>query len=128
MYGHYLFISTLLALGARAHNGGHKEGGKQHLSFKHVAVFSVDGLHNSDIDKYLTKGKSNISMMLDNGYRYTNAYSTFPSDSFPGTLALFTGAFPVQSGVWYDDVWDRSLYPPGSKCSGAAGAEGRTGN
>ena len=75
--------------------------------FKHVAVFSVDGLHNSDIDKWLTMGKSNISEMLKHGYRYTGAYTTFPSDSFPGTLAQYAGAFPKTTGLWYDDTWRR---------------------
>jgi len=59
--------------------------------FKHIAAFSVDGLHSSDIGKWLAKGKSNISEMLDHGYLYTDAYTTFPSDSFPGTLAQYTG-------------------------------------
>lgn len=47
--------------------------------FQHVAVFSVDGLHASDIDKWLAKGPSNISEMLDHAYLYTDAYTTFPS-------------------------------------------------
>jgi predicted AlkP superfamily pyrophosphatase or phosphodiesterase len=52
--------------------------------FKHVAVFSVDGLHNSDLDKYLARGASNFTKLLDHSYRWTDAYTTFPSDSFPG--------------------------------------------
>jgi hypothetical protein len=47
--------------------------------FQHVAVFSVDGLHASDIDKWLALGTSNISEMLEHGYLYTDAYTTFPS-------------------------------------------------
>jgi predicted AlkP superfamily pyrophosphatase or phosphodiesterase len=90
--------------------------------FKHVAAFSIDGLHASDIDKWLAKGTSNISKMLEHGYRYTNAFTTFPSDSFPGTLAQYTGAFPRTTGVWYDDVWDRAFFNPNSSCMLAAGA------
>ncbi|ORX99962.1 alkaline-phosphatase-like protein [Clohesyomyces aquaticus] len=90
---------------------------------KHVAVFSIDGLHSSDIDKWLALGPSNMSKLLDTGYRYTEAWSTFPSDSFPGTLAPFTGAMPRTTGVWYDDIWDRSFFAPGSGCKGAPGAE-----
>lgn len=77
--------------------------------FQHVAVFSIDGLHNSDIDKWLAKGKSNISEMIENGYRYTDTYTTFPSDSFPGALAQYSGAFPRTTGLWYDDTWRREL-------------------
>ena len=91
--------------------------------FQHVAAFSIDGLHASDIDRWLAaKATSNISKMLEHGYRYTNAYTTFPSDSFPGTLAQYSGAFPRDTGLWYDDVWDRAFYPPNSSCVLAAGA------
>ena len=76
--------------------------------FKHVAAFSVDGLHNSDIDKWLAVRKfSTISAMLEHGWRYTNTNTTFPSDSFPGTLAQYSGAFPRDTGLWYDDIWRR---------------------
>jgi predicted AlkP superfamily pyrophosphatase or phosphodiesterase len=112
----FFLSSALLTVGVHA-NGDSP-------TYKHVAFFSVDGLHNSDIDTFLAKGKSNISTMLQNGYRYTNAFTSFPSDSFPGTLALITGALPVEHGVWYDDIWDRSLFPPESDCKGLAGAEG----
>jgi hypothetical protein len=95
------------------------------LKVSHVAMFSVDGLHASDIDKYLAKGKSNISMLLDTAYRYTNALTTFPSDSFPGTMAQYTGAFPRTTGVWYDDTFDKSFYAPNSSCAGPPGAEGK---
>ncbi|KAG9653599.1 2-polyprenyl-6-methoxyphenol hydroxylase-like oxidoreductase, partial [Aureobasidium melanogenum] len=92
--------------------------------FQHVAVLSVDGLHASDIDKWLSlKPSSNISMMLDHGYRYTGAYTTFPSDSFPGSVAQFVGANPRTTGVWYDDIWDRSFYPVSSGCKDPIGAE-----
>jgi hypothetical protein len=93
--------------------------------FQHVAAFSIDGLHASDIDKWLAKkGTSTISKMLQHGYRYTNAFTTFPSDSFPGTLAQYAGAFPRTTGLWYDDIWDKAFYPPNSNCVLPAGAEG----
>jgi hypothetical protein len=38
-------------------------------------------------------------------------------------MALFTGASPRTTGVWYDDVWDWTYYSPGSDCKGPAGAE-----
>jgi hypothetical protein len=47
--------------------------------FDHVAIFSVDGLHASDIDKWVAKGPSTISEMLEHGYLYSDAYTTFPS-------------------------------------------------
>jgi predicted AlkP superfamily pyrophosphatase or phosphodiesterase len=93
--------------------------------FKHVAVFSIDGLHSSDVEKYLQIApNSNISKLLSTGFEYTNAWTSAPSDSFPGTIAQYTGASPRTHGVWYDDIWDRSVYPKGSNCTGPPGAEG----
>ena len=95
--------------------------------FKYVVQISVDGLHSSDVEKYLSaRSNSNISQLLQHGYEYTNAYTTAPSDSFPGSMAQFTGATPKTTGVWYDDVWRRNYYEPGSNCTGPAGAEGKS--
>lgn len=94
--------------------------------YKHVAVFSVDGLHPSDVTKYIAmRPGSTFEALLKTGYEYTDASTTGPSDSFPGTLAQFTGAGPRTTGVWYDDTYDRSYFAPGSDCSGKPGSEGR---
>jgi predicted AlkP superfamily pyrophosphatase or phosphodiesterase len=94
-------------------------------TYEHVAVFSVDGFHSSDLDKYVAlKPNSNLAALLKTGYKYTNAHTTGPSDSFPGTLAAYTGAGPITTGVWYDDTYDRTYFAPGSNCVGAPGAEG----
>jgi Type I phosphodiesterase / nucleotide pyrophosphatase len=94
--------------------------------FKYVVAISVDGLHSSDVMKYLSvRPKSTIAELLEHGYEYTNAYTSAPSDSFPGTLAQFTGATPKTTGVWYDDIWRRDFYEPGSNCTGPPGAEGK---
>lgn len=93
--------------------------------FKYVVAISVDGLHSSDVGKYLSvRPRSNIARLLEHGYEYTDAYTSGPSDSFPGTLAQFTGATPKTTGVWYDDIWQRDYYAPGSNCTGPPGAEG----
>lgn len=54
---------------------------------------------------------------------WTLAKSFQPSDSFPGTIAKYTGASPRTHGIWYDDVWDWTYYDPGTNCQGKAGAE-----
>ncbi|OCK80156.1 type I phosphodiesterase/nucleotide pyrophosphatase [Lepidopterella palustris CBS 459.81] len=99
------------------------DGGEHGCKAKYVAVFSVDGLHDSDLDRWLALGPSNISELLETGYRYTDAYTTGPSDSFPGSLAQYTGANPRTTGVWYDDTYDRTYFAPSSGCKGAPGAE-----
>jgi len=54
---------------------------------------------------------------------YESAHTTTPSDSFPGLLAMVTGGTPKSTGVYYDDSYDRTLYAPGSNCTGTAGIE-----
>ena len=93
--------------------------------FKYVLAISVDGFHSSDVEKYVQqRPKSTIAGLLKDGYEYTNAFTTAPSDSFPGTLAQLTGAGPRTTGVWYDDAYDRTFFAPSSGCKGPAGAEG----
>lgn len=99
------------------------------IHVKHVAVFSVDGLHPSDVAKYVAlRSNSTIAGLLETGYEYRDAFTSAPSDSFPGVLNQFTGASPRTTGVWYDDTYDRGFYAPfsisGNHCSGPPGAEG----
>lgn len=105
----------------------HKD--NDHAEYKYVALFSVDGLHGSDVGKYVAlRPKSTIAQLLEIGYEYTDAFTSAPSDSFPGSLFQFTGASPKTTGVWYDDAYDRSFYAPfsqsGTRCVGPPGAEG----
>ena len=45
--------------------------------YKHVAVFSVDGLHGSDVGKYVTlRPKSTIAELLETGFEYENAFTS----------------------------------------------------
>src|SRR5262249_2020106 len=57
------------------------------------------------------------------GVTYTNAFTSEPSDSFPGLLSMLTGGTPKTTGVYYDDSYDRSLFAPGSKCATSPGTE-----
>jgi Type I phosphodiesterase / nucleotide pyrophosphatase len=110
-----LALTSLFVSGVAAHSG----------PYKHVFFVSIDGFHGSDVQHYVSKRpRSTIARLLDTGYEYTNAYTSAPSDSFPGTMNQMTGASPVHTGIWYDDTYDRTFYPPGSNCTGPAGAEG----
>lgn len=91
--------------------------------YKHVAVFSIDGLHSSDVHKYIAKRpKSTIASLLETGFEYSDAFTSAPSDSFPGIMNQFTGASPRTTGVWYDDTYDRTFFAPfsttGTNCKG----------
>jgi predicted AlkP superfamily pyrophosphatase or phosphodiesterase len=98
--------------------------------YKYVAAFSIDGFHSSDVEKYVAvRPKSTIASLLATGYEYTDAYTSGPSDSFPGSMNFVTGASPRTTGVWYDDTYDRTFWSPfsitGTYCQGPPGAEGQ---
>src|SRR5437660_200582 len=82
---------------------------------QHVLLLSVDGLHGADLTDPGLQGVLSNTVQLENaGVNYTNAHTTSPSDSFPGTLSYLTGAGPGTTGVFYDDSYSRTLFPPGS--------------
>ncbi len=90
----------------------------------HVLLVSVDGLHQADLDHWLpAHPASTLAQLAGSGVTYTDAHTTTPSDSFPGMLALVTGGTPKSTGVYYDDSYDRTLFPPGSNCTGNPGTE-----
>ncbi len=82
---------------------------------RHVLVLSVDGLHSTDLAWYVAHHPgSALAKLVHGGVDYTNARTTFPSDSFPGMVAQFTGATPAASGVYYDDTYNHALLPAGT--------------
>ncbi|MBV8232094.1 MAG: alkaline phosphatase family protein, partial [Planctomycetaceae bacterium] len=82
---------------------------------QHVLILSVDGLHQADVtDPNLAPDLTNILKLQQGGVAYTNASTSEPSDSFPGTLSYLTGAGPATTGVYYDDSYSRTLFAPGT--------------
>ncbi len=93
---------------------------------RHVLLLSIDGFHGVDLANCMAAGTCpNLAALARHGVNYTDAYTTRPSDSFPGTIAELTGGTPRTTGVYYDDTFDRSLFPPSSNCQGPRGAEVR---
>ncbi len=107
-------VSALFAAAAAA-------GAQTQNHAKHVLLLSIDGMHAVD---YLNcaqgvKGANggapycpNLAALGQVGVIYTAASTTKPSDSFPGLMALVTGATPRTMGVYYDVAYDRSLDAP----------------
>jgi len=94
--------------------------------YQHVLLISVDGLHAVDLTNWIVDpAHSNgaLANLAANGATYPHAYTTGPSDSFPGMIAQVTGGTPRSAGVFYDDSYDRALFAPGSDCQGAPGTE-----
>jgi hypothetical protein len=93
---------------------------------RHVLLLSIDGFHGVDLANCIaTATCPNLAALARHGVAYTDAYTTRPSDSFPGTIAEVTGGTPRTTGVYYDDTYDRSLFPPASGCKGPRGSEVR---
>ena len=91
---------------------------------QHVLLLSVDGMHANDLTRWVeSHPDSALARLSRNGVTFSDARSPTPSDSFPGLLALVTGGTPRSTGVYYDDSYDRTLFPPGSNCSGSPGTE-----
>jgi hypothetical protein len=125
---HLLLAAAVNAL-AVAMGGGLVARADDGPSIKHVLVISVDGMHQADLDWYLKNHpNSTLAKLAGTGVQYTANSTSRPSDSFPGLLAFFTGGTPISHGVFYDDTYDHTLYPPsaannGMACSGPAGTE-----
>jgi hypothetical protein len=82
---------------------------------EHVLLVSVDGLHQRDLAWWVTHHPgSALAGLVRGGLSYTQAQTTFPSDSFPGMLAQVTGGTPKTTGVYYDDSYNRALLPAGT--------------
>src|ERR1019366_3322999 len=58
---------------------------------QHVLVISVDGMHQSDLEWYARNHpNSELAALAGHGAQYANAQTQVPSDSFPGTVGMFT--------------------------------------
>lgn len=91
-------------------------------TIRHVLLLSIDGMHAVDLQRFVSSHpQSALASLTSSGVTYTNAHAPYPSDSFPGLLALVTGGHPRSTGVYYDDSFDRALYPPGSNCTSTTG-------
>lgn len=103
---------VLLAIASSAPAAEREDHGRD---AKHVVLISIDGLHQNDLAWFVAKyPSSTLARMVDSGVSFTKAHTPFPSDSFPGMVALVSGGHPRTTGVYYDDAYSRSLLPPGT--------------
>src|SRR6202522_3399104 len=120
-------VAVLLAFSAApslsAGTGTGQGSGKRNAkpSIQHVLLISIDGMHALDFINCVNgiSGANgglpycpNMAALKPNGIDYLFAYTSQPSDSFPGLMALMTGGSPRSVGAFYDDAYDRSLDPP----------------
>lgn len=95
-----------------------------HPGTRHVLLISVDGMHEVDLRLWIASHPhGTLAELSKHGTTYSQAFTTAPSDSFPGMLAQATGGTPYSTGVFYDDSYDRTFFAPSSNCAGMPGAE-----
>jgi hypothetical protein len=116
-----LTLTTFLAIPTRS-AADEGEQGKKGQTVEHVLLISVDGMHQSDLAWYVqTHPNSTLASLLAQGVNYSDASTPFPSDSFPGMVALATGGNPSSTGIYYDDTWNHAVFPAGTvNCAGPA--------
>jgi len=97
------------------HHGRHHE-----RNIAHVLLISVDGLHQSDLEWYVSQHPtSELAKLAGGGAEYAGAHTPIPSDSFPGMVAQVTGGNPRTTGIYYDDEYSHAVLPAGTtSCHG----------
>src|SRR6266567_8346807 len=71
---------------------------------KHAVIIFIDGFRADLLDPELAP---HIAALGRAGTRFANAEVGFPSDSMPGILGPLTGASPRDTGIPYDEYYDR---------------------
>jgi hypothetical protein len=111
------FAAALASPGSAA-NLNNREG------IRRVLLISIDGMHALDYANCTASGLCpSLAALGEHGVNYTRTSTSKPSDSFPGLMALVTGASPRTVGAFYDVAYDRVLAPP-AKATGNGVAAG----
>ena len=71
---------------------------------KHAVLIFIDGFRVDLLDPELAP---HIAALGRAGVRFANAVVGFPSDSMPGILGPLTGGSPRETGIPYDEYYDR---------------------
>ena len=91
-------------------------------TYQRAIFLSFDGMHQFDLVNYISKyPNSTFAALIKHSVVYSNARASSPSDSLPATAALFSGASSRNSGIFWEQSWDRSLYTGGVGCKGPMG-------
>jgi hypothetical protein len=116
-----LALTLTLHLSAGPGRGQESGGDSPATGIQHVLLISIDGMHALDFIN-CAKGISganggapycaNLAALKPTGVNYLYAYTSMPSDSFPGLMAIVSGGTPRSVGAFYDVAYDRSLDAP----------------
>src|SRR5580765_5261045 len=106
-------VATLVAPKAYGDDGSNHLNDRNGI--RRVLLTSIDGMHALDYENCVNGVGVTCPQMAalgKHGVTYTRTSSSKPSDSFPGLMALVTGATPKTVGAFYDVAYDRVLAPP----------------
>src|SRR5579883_1909532 len=93
-------VVLILANAKGAGRAAQRDRDRRDHHIKRVLFISVDGMHALDLSNYVRDHPdSTLARLSAHGVTYTQAWTSRPSDSFPGTLAEFTGGSPITTGV-----------------------------
>jgi len=115
--GFALSLAALSSLPAQAQTASNGLTG----NISHVLLISVDGMHALDFSNCsaglsaINGGQSycpHLAQLAQTGVTYVQAFTSRPSDSYPGMAALATGGTARSHGLFYDVNYDRALSPP----------------
>jgi hypothetical protein len=105
-------LSTTTVVVLAANTPAHVTNPAVTTDYENVLVISVDGMHAVNLANWIQNHpNSNFAKLAGTGLIFSNAFTTAPSDSYPGMIARFTGATPKTAGLFYDDNYDRTAYP-----------------
>ena len=115
-----LSLATMCLVGT-AFAQGDEDGNGHKGGIKRVLLISIDGMHAVDFAN-CANGISTanngepycpaLAALGKTGINYVAAYTSKPSDSFPGLTAIVTGGSPALTGVYYDVAYSRNLDAP----------------
>src|ERR1051326_7626764 len=113
-----LFLAASVAASQAAQKPASRHASPPRGTVLRVLLISIDGFHAVDLANYVkAKPNSALARLSGRGVTYTNASTSFPSNSWPGLTALVTGGSSVSTGIIFENSYDRSLSPPGSNCA-----------
>src|SRR6267143_4326750 len=111
-------ISLLAPIRAKAQLPGQNRPAPRRDSVQHVLLISIDEMHSIDLANLVKdRPDSALAKLSRHAVTYSNASTSFPSNSWPGLLSMVSGGSPNVTGVIFENSYDRSLSPPASDCS-----------
>ena len=111
-------ISPFRPIEARAQLSDENGSTPRKNPIRHVLLLSLDGMHSLDLANLIKdRPESALAKLSLHAVTYSNASTSFPSNSWPGLLSMVSGGSPNVTGVIFENSYDRSLSPPASDCS-----------